>query len=143
MAGVDIDLIVRDICRLRPGLEGVSETVDVYSVLEHSRIFYFHAGGEGRYYTGSADWMTRNLDSRVEAIAPIDDPRLQTRLEAILETLLTDGANRWVMRSDGTYEPCRSPEGEAGLDVHETFMWGSKDGVTALEDWSESLPGER
>ncbi|MHC3439085.1 polyphosphate kinase 1 [Natrialbaceae archaeon A-gly3] len=146
MAGVDIDLIVRDICRLRPGLEGVSETVDVYSVvgrfLEHSRIFYFHAGGEGRYYTGSADWMARNLDSRVEAVVPIDDPRLQSRLEAILETLLTDEANRWVMRSDGTYEPCRSPEGEAGLNVHETFMWGAKNDTTALEYRGKSRPGD-
>ena len=94
MAGVDIDLIVRDICRLRPGLKGVSETIDVYSVvgrfLEHSRIFYFRAGGEDRYFIGSADWMTRNLDNRVEAITPIEDSRLQRRLEGILATLLAD-----------------------------------------------------
>ncbi|PGF17105.1 polyphosphate kinase 1 [Natrinema sp. CBA1119] len=126
IAGVDIDLIVRDICRLRPGLEGISETIDVYSVvgrfLEHSRIFYFRAGGEDRYYIGSADWMTRNLDSRVEAIAPIEDPRLQGRLETILETLLADDANRWVMRSDGSYDRCRADEDGATTNVHETFM---------------------
>ncbi|OLZ40364.1 RNA degradosome polyphosphate kinase [Natrinema saccharevitans] len=125
MAGVDIDLLVRDICRLRPGLEGISETIDVYSVvgrfLEHSRIFYFRAGGEDRYYIGSADWMTRNLDNRVEAVAPIEDPRLQGRLETILETLLADDRNRWVMRSDGTYDRCRSAEGST-TDAHETFM---------------------
>ncbi|RZV10959.1 polyphosphate kinase [Natrinema hispanicum] len=131
MAGVDIDLIVRDICRLRPGLEGISETIDVYSVvgrfLEHSRIFYFLAGGEDRYYTGSADWMTRNLDSRVEAITPIEAPRLQDRLETILETLLSDNQNRWVMRSDGSYERCR-PDGDGSTtDVHETFMRKSLD----------------
>ncbi|OAQ54496.1 polyphosphate kinase [Natrinema mahii] len=125
MAGVDIDLIVRDICRLRPGLEGISETIDVYSVvgrfLEHSRIFYFRAGGEDRYYIGSADWMTRNLDNRVEAVTPIEEPRLRRRLETILETLLDDDRNRWVMRSDGTYDRCRSAEGSR-TDVHETFM---------------------
>ncbi|MDS0478438.1 polyphosphate kinase 1 [Natrinema sp. 1APR25-10V2] len=125
IAGVDIDLVVRDICRLRPGLEGVSETIDVYSVvgrfLEHSRIFYFRAGGEDRYYIGSADWMTRNLDNRVEAITPIEEPRLQRRLEGILETLLDDDRNRWVMRSDGTYDRCRAESGSS-TDVHETLM---------------------
>ncbi|MFA9504063.1 polyphosphate kinase 1 [Natrinema sp. H-ect1] len=125
MAGVDIDLIVRDICRLRPGLEGISETIDVYSVvgrfLEHSRIFYFRAGGKDRYYIGSADWMTRNLDNRVEAVTPIEDPRLRERLETILETLLEDDRNRWIMRSDGSYDRCRSTDGSSS-DVHETFM---------------------
>jgi polyphosphate kinase len=131
MAGVDIDLIVRDICRLRPGLEGVSETIDVYSVvgrfLEHSRIFYFRAGGEGRYYIGSADWMTRNLDNRVEAVTPIEDPRLRRRLETILETLLDDDRNRWVMRSDGSYDRCRSGADGSTVDVHETFMQSALD----------------
>jgi len=128
MAGVGIDLIVRDICRLRPGLEDISETINVYSIvgrfLEHSRIFYFRAGGEDRYYIGSADWMTRNLDSRVEAITPIEAPRLQDRLETILETLLSDDRNRWVMRSDGSYERCR-PDGDGSTtNVHETFIRG-------------------
>ncbi|PCR90431.1 polyphosphate kinase 1 [Natrinema ejinorense] len=131
MAGVDIDLIVRDICRLRPGLEGVSDTVDVYSVvgrfLEHSRIFHFHAGGDERYYIGSADWMTRNLDNRVEAVAPIEDPRLQRRLEAILETLLSDDRNRWVMRSDGTYDRCQPADDGPTTNVHETCMRSAVD----------------
>ncbi|ELY87110.1 polyphosphate kinase 1 [Natrinema altunense] len=126
MAGVDIDLIVRDICRLRPGLEGVSDTIDVYSVvgrfLEHSRVFYFRAGGDERYYIGSADWMTRNLDNRVEAIAPIDEPRLRQRLDEILETLLSDDRNRWVMRSDGTYERCQPAADGSSTNVHETRM---------------------
>ncbi|AEH36116.1 polyphosphate kinase 1 [Halopiger xanaduensis] len=126
MAGVDIDLIVRDICRLRPGLEDVSETITVHSVvgrfLEHSRIFYFRAGGEERYFTGSADWMERNLDNRVEAVAPIEDPRLQSRLDEVLETLLADTRNRWVMRSDGSYERCRQRVDEPSPDAHATFM---------------------
>ncbi|SEP70998.1 polyphosphate kinase 1 [Natrinema salaciae] len=133
MAGVDIDLIVRDICRLRPGLEGISETIDVYSVvgrfLEHSRIFYFRAGGDGRYYIGSADWMTRNLDNRVEAVTPIEDPRLQRRLDGLFETLLSDDRNRWVMRSDGTYERCEPTNDGSTTDVHETFMRSALDGA--------------
>ena len=141
MAGVDIDLIVRDICRLRPGLEGISERIDVYSIvgrfLEHSRIFYFRAGGEDRYYIGSADWMTRNLDNRVEAITPIDAPRLQDRLETILETLLSDDRNRWVMRSDGSYEQCQPDADGGSTDVHETFM------RTALHDGQTDHRTER
>ncbi|QFU82506.1 polyphosphate kinase 1 [Natronorubrum aibiense] len=125
MAGVEIDLIVRDICRLRPGLEDVSETITVHSIvgrfLEHSRIFYFRAGGDERYYIGSADWMARNLDSRVEAITPIEAPPLQARLEDILETLLSDTENRWMMHSDGRYERCAQMS-DSSLDAHQTFM---------------------
>jgi polyphosphate kinase len=123
-AGVEIDLIVRDICRLRPGLEGVSDTVTVHSVvgrfLEHSRIFYFENGaraergseeaGEPKYYIGSADWMTRNLDNRVEAVAPVEDPAIRRELRFILETMLTDNRRRWVMNSDGTYTQLRPGE---------------------------------
>ncbi|RKD93667.1 polyphosphate kinase 1 [Halopiger aswanensis] len=126
MAGVDIDLIVRDVCRLRPGLEDVSETITVHSIvgrfLEHSRIFYFRAGGEERYFTGSADWMARNLDNRVEAVTPIEEPRLQSRLDEILETLLEDTRNRWVMQPDGSYERRRKRVDEPSTDVHATFM---------------------
>ncbi|SIR64617.1 polyphosphate kinase [Natronorubrum thiooxidans] len=129
MAGVEIDLIVRDICRLRPGLEDVSATITVHSIvgrfLEHSRIFYFHAGGDERYYIGSADWMARNLDSRVEAVAPIESPPLQARLEETLETLLADTENRWTMRSDGSYERVQSTD--SSLDAHETFMQAARE----------------
>ena len=115
-AGVDIDLIVRDICRLRPGVEGVSENIDVVSIvgrfLEHSRIFYFRDGGDERYYIGSADWMRRNLDNRVEAVTPIHDPALQERLDYILETCLADNRNCWKMQSDGSYRQC-TPDGES------------------------------
>lgn len=124
MAGVDIDLLVRDICRLRPGLETVSENVSIYSIvgrfLEHSRIWHFENDDPG-YYIGSADMMTRNLDSRVEAVTPIEDSRLQDRLDDVLDTLFSDNTKRWKMHSDGSYEQCR-PEGEEPRIAQEQFM---------------------
>jgi polyphosphate kinase len=108
MAGVGVDLIVRDICRLRPGIEGLSDTVDVYSVvgrfLEHSRIFYFENGGSPEYYLGSADWMTRNLDNRVEAVAPVTDPALREQLRFVLEVMRNDNCTCWTMNADGSYD---------------------------------------
>lgn len=105
--GVTIDLIVRDTCRLRPGLEGVSASIKVVSVigrfLEHSRIYYFHNAGKSEYYLGSADAMQRNLEKRVEVLCPIEDPRLQTELRFILDTLLSDQRGAWDMQSDGSY----------------------------------------
>jgi len=125
MAGVEIDLLVRDICRLRPGVEGVSENVTVHSIvgrfLEHSRIFYFENGGTPEWYIGSADWMTRNLDYRVEAVTPVEDTRLREQLRFILETSLADNRRRWVMRPDGRYEQ-QSPDGEPVRDVQKVLM---------------------
>jgi len=110
-AGVEVDLIVRGICRLRPGLPGHSETIRVISIvgrfLEHGRIFYFAnhsaAGGKPEYFIGSADWMSRNLDYRVEAIVPVEEPRVQEELKAILDVELSDNVKAWDMRADGTY----------------------------------------
>ncbi len=105
--GVTIDLIVRDTCRLRPGLDGVSSTVKVVSVigrfLEHERIYYFHNNGKSEYYIGSADVMQRNLEKRVEVLCPIDDARLQTELRFILDTNLSDQRGAWDMQPDGSY----------------------------------------
>jgi polyphosphate kinase len=105
--GVTIDLIVRDTCRLRPGLDGVSSTVKVVSIigrfLEHERIYYFHNGGRPEYYIGSADAMQRNLEKRVEVLVPIEDPRLQAELRHILDTQLTDQRGAWDMQPDGSY----------------------------------------
>ena len=105
--GVTIDLIVRDTCRLRPGLEGVSTTVKVISVigrfLEHERIYYFHNGGRPEYYIGSADAMQRNLEKRVEVLCPVEDTRLQSELRHILDTQLSDQRGAWDMQSDGSY----------------------------------------
>ncbi len=105
--GVTIDLIVRDTCRLRPGLDGVSSTIKVVSIigrfLEHERIYYFHNAGRPEYYIGSADAMQRNLEKRVEVLVPIEDPRLQAELRHILDTQLTDQRGAWDMQSDGSY----------------------------------------
>jgi polyphosphate kinase len=105
--GVTIDLIVRDTCRLRPGLDGVSSSIKVVSVLgrflEHARIYYFHNGGRPEYYIGSADAMQRNLEKRVEVLVPVDDARLQAELRFILDTQLSDQRGAWDMQSDGSY----------------------------------------
>ena len=105
--GVQIDLIVRDTCRLRPGLAGLSETIKITSIvgrfLEHSRIFYFENGGKPEYYIGSADAMQRNLERRVEVLVPVDDPKLQAELRAILDIQLGDQRSAWEMRPDGSY----------------------------------------
>jgi polyphosphate kinase len=105
--GVTIDLIVRDTCRLRPGLDGVSSTIKVVSIigrfLEHERIYYFHNGGRPEYYIGSADAMQRNLEKRVEVLVPIEDPRLQSELRHILDIQLTDQRGAWDMQPDGSY----------------------------------------
>ncbi len=106
-AGVPIDLNVRGICCLKPGVPGVSETINVVSVvgrfLEHSRIYAFHRGEEHRYYIGSADLMPRNLDSRVELDAPIENPALQAELDDTLERCLADDRFGWVLSSDGSW----------------------------------------
>ena len=106
-AGVQIDLIVRGTCCLRPGLKNISENIRVISIvgrfLEHSRIFYFYNNGQEEIYFGSADWMPRNLDRRVEAITPIQDPDLAKDLQEILGIMLADNRQAWELQSDGSY----------------------------------------
>ncbi|MEB3305071.1 MAG: polyphosphate kinase 1 [Cyanobacteriota bacterium] len=105
-AGVVIELVIRGMCSLRPGLPGFSDTIRVVSVigrfLEHSRLFWFGNGGTPEVFIGSADWMPRNLDRRVEAVAPIEEPHLIKELESVLELYLTDDG-AWHMAADGTY----------------------------------------
>ena len=105
-AGVQIDLVVRGMCSLRPGLVGLSENIRVVSVigrfLEHSRIFWFGNGGQDEVYLGSADWMPRNLDRRVEAVAPIEEAQLREQLRLLLELYLQD-STAWHMQSDGSF----------------------------------------
>ena len=114
-AGVKVELIVRDTCRLRPGIDGLSENVTVTSIvgrfLEHARIYYFQNGGEEEFFIGSADLMTRNLESRVEVLTPIEDDELQAELRALLDIQLADRRNAWDMDADGTYTQ-RMPEEE-------------------------------
>ncbi|MGB3769203.1 MAG: polyphosphate kinase 1 [Phormidesmis sp.] len=125
-AGVEIDLIIRGICCLRPGINGISENIRVTSVigrfLEHSRIFYFQNEGDERYYIGSADWMPRNLDRRVEALVPIEEPSLQTRLFELLEICMNDNRQAWEMKQDGTYEQRRPKKGETSRSTHKVLM---------------------
>src|SRR5579875_164940 len=106
-AGVKIDLIVRDTCRLRPGIPGLSERVRVVSIigrfLEHARIYYFRNGGAEEYFIASADCMTRNLESRVEVMLPIDDPAERKELRTVLDAQLKPNRLQWQMQSDGSY----------------------------------------
>jgi polyphosphate kinase len=106
-AGVQIDLIVRGICCLRPGIKHISETIRVISIvgryLEHSRIFYFQNNKQEEVYIGSADWMPRNLDRRVEAVTPVEDPDILQSLKDILNILLEDNRQAWELQPDGSY----------------------------------------
>jgi polyphosphate kinase len=126
-AGVQIDLIVRGVCSLRPGLPGVSETVRVRSIigrfLEHSRIFYFHNGGEERVLVGSADLMPRNLNRRVEILFPIEDRKLVQRLrDRVLMKYLEDDAAVRIMEPDGTYTRPRREHGKRALNSQSWFL---------------------
>ncbi|MBD2312450.1 polyphosphate kinase 1 [Desertifilum sp. FACHB-1129] len=125
-AGVQIDLIVRGICCLRPGVEGVSENIRVISVvgrfLEHSRIYYFHNNGQEEVFIGSADWMPRNLDRRVEAIAPVEDPEIAQDLFEILGIMLSDNRQAWELQSDGTYIQRHPPEGTPQQSSQQILM---------------------
>ena len=108
-AGVKIDLIIRGVCALRPGVKGVSDNIHVRSIvgrfLEHARVFYFHNNGTPRVFLSSADWMERNLYRRVEVCFPIEDKRLKQRLiEEGLMCYLADNVQAWVLQSDGTYK---------------------------------------
>jgi polyphosphate kinase len=125
-AGVEMDLVVRGICRLRPGLPGRSGTIRVISIigrfLEHSRIFYFANGGKPEYFLGSADWMSRNLDYRVEAIVPVEDPRAQEELKAILDVQLADNVKAWDMQADGGYVQRRPAKGDDARSSQDLLM---------------------
>lgn len=126
-AGVPVDLIVRGICMLKPGVPGLSETINVRNIvgrfLEHSRIFYFANGGEAEVYTGSADWMPRNFDRRVEIIAPVDDPELKKYLvDEVLRIYLSDNVKARRLLSDGHYERIEARAGEERIDSQEYFI---------------------
>jgi polyphosphate kinase len=126
-AGVRCDLVVRGICCLRPGVPGVSDNIEVTSIvgrfLEHSRIYYFRNGGAEECYLGSADLMPRNIERRVEILFPVEDPDIIRRLRyEILETYLRDNVKARVMLPDGTYERApRAPETPA-VDSQQWFI---------------------
>ena len=124
-AGVPIALNIRGLCCLRPGVPGVSETIRVFSVLgrflEHARIYAFVNGGSPEVYIGSADWMKRNLDHRVETVAPIRDPALQRELDAILALYEGDNASAWDLQPDGSYVQRTPAAGEPTRRAQEQF----------------------
>ncbi|MCK4675215.1 MAG: RNA degradosome polyphosphate kinase, partial [Gammaproteobacteria bacterium] len=128
MAGVKIDLIVRDTCRLRVGIPGLTENnVRVISVvgrfLEHARIYYFHNAGDEEYYIGSADLMTRNLESRVEVVAPVEDVKLRQELRLMLDVQLSSKKHVWKMQADGSYiEGFSTPGADTVLSSQDTFI---------------------
>jgi polyphosphate kinase len=128
-SGVQVDLIARGICCLRPGIPGVSENIRVISIvgrfLEHSRIWHFANGGHGEYFLGSADWMPRNFDRRVEAVAPIDDRTLHPRLASLFATCLEDNRQAWELGADAVWRQ-RQPNGVEKA-THRTLLgdpWG-------------------
>jgi polyphosphate kinase len=125
-AGVSIDLIIRGICMLRPGVAGLSENIRVRSVvgrfLEHSRIMYFANDGNEEVYIGSADWMVRNLNRRVEVVCPVEDPRLKKYLkDDVLESYLRDNVNARELCADGTYERVQPVNNEEPFDSQMHF----------------------
>ena len=125
MAGVRIDLIVRDTCRLRPGIAGLSENVRVVSVvgrfLEHARIYYFRNGGAEEYFIASADAMKRNLEARVEVLCPVEQPELTRELRTIFDTHLADQRSAWDMQPDGSYVQ-RTPVDGQGEGSHRLLI---------------------
>ncbi len=135
-AGVKIDLIVRGVCRLIPGKEGLSENIKVHSVigrfLEHSRIYYFFNGGNHIYTMGSADWMHRNLDARVEAIVPIEKEPLKKYLQFMLNIYLNDNQQRWVLNTDGSYTRIEKEKGQRKIATHKVLMNHTKDSAAPV-----------
>ena len=129
-AGVSIDLIIRGICCLRPGIPGVSDNIKVISVigrfLEHSRIFYFQNDNSEELYLGSADWMTRNLSRRVEAVTPIRDEKLVKDLQEVLGIMLADNRQAWDLNSDGIYVQRKTDQKNESKGTHQTLMDLSK-----------------
>jgi polyphosphate kinase len=125
-AGVPITLDVRGLCCLRPGVPGLSETIRIFSVvgrfLEHARIYRFENAGSPEFFIGSADWMKRNLDNRVETIAPVADPRLQQQCERLLAIYDADNSSAWDLQPDGSYVRRRPAPGEERRAVQEQFI---------------------
>jgi len=125
-AGVPISLNVRGLCTLVPGVPGLSETIRVFSVigrfLEHSRVFFFVNGGEPEYYIGSADWMKRNLNQRVETILPVLDEQVKRQLSGIIDVYEKDNTSAWDCQQDGSYKQRQPAKGAASRCAQEEFI---------------------
>ncbi len=142
-AGVPIQLIVRGICCLVPGLAGISENISVRSIvgqlLEHSRIFRFENGGKPQVFMGSADWMPRNLDRRVELVFPVEDEALKQRAFSILDLMLGDNINARLMQPDATYTSI-DRRGKASVNSQREFSRLAKQAVRRLEEEERAKP---
>jgi polyphosphate kinase len=125
-AGVKVDMIVRGVCRLIPGKKGLSENIRVHSIigrfLEHSRCYYFYCGGKEAFWIGSADWMHRNLDARVEILTPVEDEGLKRYLWFMLNIYLSDNQQRWIMQPDGDYLKAVKKKSDGDISTHHTLM---------------------
>jgi polyphosphate kinase len=125
-AGIRIEINVRGICALRPGVEGVSENIEVVSVLgrfpEHSRLYPFERPGETRIFTGSADLMPRNLYNRVELVIPIEDEGVKQEMSEILDLSLADNAGAWTLDNEGEWKRRVRPPGEPLQDVQSAMI---------------------
>jgi polyphosphate kinase len=126
MKGVEVEILARSICTLRPGVEGLSDNIRVVSVLgrflEHSRVFVFEAGDVASYYLGSADLMPRNLDYRIEAVVPIEDPRAQQEVKRALDTMVSSNVHVWELKPDGEWQRIRTKKGERARETQTLLM---------------------
>ncbi|MFH1566799.1 MAG: polyphosphate kinase 1, partial [Gemmatimonadota bacterium] len=143
-AGVPMTLNVRGLCCLQAGVPGLSETIRVFSTLgrflEHGRIYRFENGGEPQFFVGSADWMRRNLDSRMETIVPIADPLVQAQLEHILDVYDADNFSAWDMQPDGKYVRRRPAAGEERRGAQETFIREAEAEAAGSDDPGAGAP---
>jgi polyphosphate kinase len=139
-AGVRVDLIVRDSCRVRPGVAGLSDSINVVSIvgrfLEHARILYFHNDGQEEYFIGSADMMQRNLQSRVEVMTPVEDPELRQELRLMLDVQLGDQRSAWDMDTDGNYRQ-RQPADDSANNCQTTLIGVAERRQSAAEKHRE------
>jgi polyphosphate kinase len=146
-AGVKVQLIVRDTCRFRPGIAGLSESGSVVSIigrfLEHSRITYFQNGGDEEYFIGSADLMQRNLMKRVEVLVPIEPPALRQELRLILDVQLGDKHAAWVMQPDGSYQRRVPAEDDKSLNCQETLIGVAERRLDAAKKHKEKRMREK
>ena len=124
--GVEVEILARSICTLRPGVEGLSDNIRVVSVLgrflEHSRVFVFEAGDAASYYLGSADLMPRNLDYRIEAVVPIEDARAQQEITRALDTMVSSNLHAWELKPDGEWQRIRTKKGERARETQTLLM---------------------
>jgi polyphosphate kinase len=142
-AGVEVKLNIRGICMLVPGVPGLSERITVVSIvdryLEHARVLYLQNGGAPEVYCGSADWMPRNLERRVELMFPIEDGKAQSRVVDALDTAFADNTHAHVMQPDGSYEPARPATGAAEVRSQEVFYERAKERARDMEGLNQKV----